>query len=1083
MKTRSSLLRLLAAAGGVAGLAGIASAQPTLIHISGATLLENFVQSRAVSNDYIDVDGNNVALAPFFNGNLQQLAPYELPGATGGAATWTPATYWGILQSVSGSGNGFQELVNVGRTFSTTNSQTQSGCVTVFAYDPDGAGPLAIGSPVASQATTDLHVAFRTRAYFNRYRFINAGGLDNAGGDGAPVASSPLLNDANPAGFPFRADLTGWTSSLATSNASYRAIFTAGGNTTGSRTNFTTTTFPCTTSGMTNRLALRGEAAPAGTPSTGGIDGIPGGTIGGMTVDIAILDVPTTYFATIAGSPAVNGTPLASGYGNNGAIARELSGALTATNSSFTNGGGNKLTALGTAVLSSTAPGVYPSPNDGTDNQNIVFDTSILFAPISPVVNFGTLNSASDSNIRISELQHLYGTGRLPTGENLIVVTRDSGSGTRNGFQNSIGQDPSWGVGDNVGTRNNTDAQSRPGTTFLPSNKGSNDRVEFALGNTRLGVGYVGPERGVAGGGASGGLAGWLSNGQLAIPSVIADTYGGTAESRPTLANLLGNTLSTNPNAWVIGGPAVLSTFGDPTSAPAAKGGLGWQGQETRPASLNPRMRNPEAAAFINNINRSIRNFINLPGGDETVFSPGEWAATRFILIAGQDRVQDGTNPTNLLVNPNFSASLRGWYEGGLGQSVYKSADFAGFASNVAPTKPLNNRAGKVPTRNNPVTTYSDNLYNNGNGTQFVRGVNGSALTPASNLPIRNLVTGDFSGDGRRDINDAAELVRAEKARRTNDLTYTAPAIPGGSLLTGLASGSDTLSASDLSFEILGDFNADGSFNTSDVRYFADGLGIDATTGRLDRKAAFTAVDNAAVAAGDTLPYFPTTLASSKPYAAGDARGDIAKAARNSGTNAVGLQRFQNTRGYTPTSDGAVDTHDIYYVIANLFAANNGVALTSLTTGGPTATFATLGDAVKVDLSADINGDGIISIADLNEITTVVLGVPAGDLNFDGVVDAADRQIVQNGIASAPALITYSTGDLNGDGAVTAADLALLPAVCRADFDNSGTRDVSDIFAFLSAWFANAPNADFDNSGTRDVSDIFAFLSAWFAGC
>ena len=57
------------------------------------------------------------------------------------------------------------------------------------------------------------------------------------------------------------------------------------------------------------------------------------------------------------------------------------------------------------------------------------------------------------------------------------------------------------------------------------------------------------------------------------------------------------------------------------------------------------------------------------------------------------------------------------------------------------------------------------------------------------------------------------------------------------------------------------------------------------------------------------------------------------------------------------------------------------------------------------------------------------------------------------------------------------------PCACRADFNNSGTRDVADIFAFLSAWFANAPGSDFDNSGTRDVADIFAFLSAWFAGC
>jgi len=67
--------------------------------------------------------------------------------------------------------------------------------------------------------------------------------------------------------------------------------------------------------------------------------------------------------------------------------------------------------------------------------------------------------------------------------------------------------------------------------------------------------------------------------------------------------------------------------------------------------------------------------------------------------------------------------------------------------------------------------------------------------------------------------------------------------------------------------------------------------------------------------------------------------------------------------------------------------------------------------------------------------------------------------------------------------AIVRLQLTLAPLACRADFDQSGTRDVSDIFAFLSAWFAAGPGSDFDQSGTRDVSDIFAFLSAWFAGC
>jgi len=53
-----------------------------------------------------------------------------------------------------------------------------------------------------------------------------------------------------------------------------------------------------------------------------------------------------------------------------------------------------------------------------------------------------------------------------------------------------------------------------------------------------------------------------------------------------------------------------------------------------------------------------------------------------------------------------------------------------------------------------------------------------------------------------------------------------------------------------------------------------------------------------------------------------------------------------------------------------------------------------------------------------------------------------------------------------------------------ADLSGDSTISVPDIFAFLSAWFANVPAADFDGSGLPvAVPDIFAFLSARFAGC
>jgi len=53
---------------------------------------------------------------------------------------------------------------------------------------------------------------------------------------------------------------------------------------------------------------------------------------------------------------------------------------------------------------------------------------------------------------------------------------------------------------------------------------------------------------------------------------------------------------------------------------------------------------------------------------------------------------------------------------------------------------------------------------------------------------------------------------------------------------------------------------------------------------------------------------------------------------------------------------------------------------------------------------------------------------------------------------------------------------------CRADYNNSSSVTVQDIFDFLGDWFTGSPRADF-NGGGLSVQDIFDFLGAWFGGC
>lgn len=54
---------------------------------------------------------------------------------------------------------------------------------------------------------------------------------------------------------------------------------------------------------------------------------------------------------------------------------------------------------------------------------------------------------------------------------------------------------------------------------------------------------------------------------------------------------------------------------------------------------------------------------------------------------------------------------------------------------------------------------------------------------------------------------------------------------------------------------------------------------------------------------------------------------------------------------------------------------------------------------------------------------------------------------------------------------------------CPVDFDHVNGVNVTDIFAFLTAWFAGDTAADFNHVNGLNVTDITDFLAAWFLGC
>ncbi|HEY4330057.1 MAG TPA: dockerin type I repeat-containing protein [Phycisphaerae bacterium] len=696
-----------------------------------------------------------------------------------------------------------------------------------------------------------------------------------------------------------------------------------------------------------NRLTVSGATGSGYT----GVGGFPVGTPL-TSIDAAVLDVTTSWGVQgAAGTPQWNLKPSQAGYGLN--PSSPVNGGLQ-TNQLASLTSGNKSLNLNTAA-----------PNAST-----IFSTPIAFAPISIASNYGT----GLTKVTQTQLQFLYVTGRMADGTNLVAATRDIGSGTRNGAMNSVGVDPSFGTGENIGAITGSiipaSRQQVLGADFQPTNLDATGTMATVLTNSRLSVGYVSTNRGV----------GDQSSGAYNVLDVKFDLEGGTDYVRPTASTIVNNgTDGQAGTGYRIGGVETFATVGDPlaTSINASYPAL----------NSNPQMANAGAAAYIRNIYESVAAYQTAPNSTASLFSPAQTllSGTAGVPISALENAQSlgdatvwGTNSTFLSQdNSDAAADPSGHYQTG----AYGSGS---------------NPFGVVPTRQglSGGPTYSDGLtqnyrYYNSAGTAF-------PAAPGLQLNARNAIAGDFSGDSLRNINDIPQLMAAVANPNAWAMAHSS-----GQAAAGLGTAAIP--------EILGDFNGDGNFDSKDVRYFADGLAVATTgpnAGHVDRKAAFIAVDD-----NSSSNYFGTTLATPKPYAHGDSRGDIAGSAI--GPNA----------GAGPTgSDGIVNATDIDYawkqVHGAMGAGNDGsyATLLSRATTDPTVN-------VRADLSADFNGDLKIDKSDMDELVQGILGTQYGDANLNGQVTGADYTLLADHFGGAG---TWSVGDFNGDGVITGADYTLL---------------------------------------------------------
>ncbi len=915
MKSQLKIAGLIACC----GLAAPAAAQPFLVNISGATLLESFLTSRASTNDFVDLDGDGQAGS--VNLNNEQLAD---TGTSVAAAL--ASDYFVIQYTAVGSGNGIADLDTRGfcrpnalGVITDGNSNYIRGVDDVaqaIASNPFWGNP---GDPniTADDSFVSINVA---NGFFNRVEFNNGGTL------AAPS------NSNNPRAYPVRSTLDG----------TYIAVNSTNDNT------------------------------------------------HGIQIDLAPTDVPIFWFVEQAGTPEFDDVPNEAGYGKNPIQGVSLDGSANVRD--------NTLVELANTNTLTSNP----------DNCTI-FDNALTLAPVGAIVSYGV----GISQLNLSEMRHGLVTGRLPSGENLVFGTRDSGSGTRNAFVNGVCLDPSWGMGDNVGPRLSASSNDNLSPNWQPTNTGGSSRMDAVVRDHRLATGHTGAER--------------LNNyktanngtGEIDVLALRNDITGTAAATynRPFIDNLLDNDID---NGYLPVGPGVIASIGRP--------------EQTDPLAPDY-MANQAAADYLRNINAAILAFAGDPGTPEDLFSPGEFLAFNFIPNGAADFIAGPGGPCDLIPAPGFNQALQDFVRSNniLGNDEFEFFDFTA--------------AGRAPSRD---TSF---VYSDGLSGSYVDQA-GNPVAYSSPLTNRNKISGDFNGDEARDADDIADIVRAYEAQYEGGPAWSAPA--------GLAG-----PAADFVLEIVGDFNGDGSFDIVDVRYFMDGLALDTTTGLLNRHDAFVAADNASFDGN----VFNTTLLGGAPYVAGASAADVAGAAGTTpGFHPIGADGVVDGADidyiflqFSDLADAELDWTDTAECATprrdgarrDLSADVNGDLLVNIEDVCKTLEF--LGLAF-----GDLNRDGVVNAIDANIIAGNLGnagGYFDGDLNGDGQITAADQALAGSNPCDG------STGrlcaDQNLDGVVSPADfnawiLNFNQGSLIADTNQDGLTTPADFNAWILAFNAGA---------------------------
>lgn len=866
------------------------------------------------------------------------------------------------------------------------------------------------------------------------------------------------------------------------------------------------------------------EYAVAGQITFGGApDNSSGTPLTPCAINASFLDVPSAWAVQVNGAPNWNRTPSSAGYGLNpipsstGFISNlETLGRTCGACSISGDPCAVDRSCPGGETCVTSGPVISLNSDTANADADTLFDYVASWTPVTLIANRGT----GVKNVRFTELQHLYVTGRFPNGENLVSTTRDVGSGTRNAAMNSLGIDTSWGRGDNIGERVDSKALTNLGPNTQADNCGGSSILENAVQQHRLSIGYTG----LAGGSRS---AADALSGKYEILNTCKDV---SATGQPACdCSVTGfvrpdvDTVLNNCDACTGFQIAGSGSF-------VARGNRNANRDPFDPLFENDQpIADAAVADYLNNVFDSIASFdgstevgecqvskvcsqhqadacaqdTDCPDaatGESCILKPcqldnqcplastktcaggtndgGDCSADSAVCTGGGACQQTEfcklkfNSPGELLATdfflPNGLDCLHDLTEPLRYESVPTNQALQNFIRAnsviVVPDFGTVNPAGLVPKRN--TLPGGADVYSDGSTGSFRywNGLGYLSLGSGVELAARNRTQGDFNGDCVRDINDAVELVAAYYTPRTWQQTGVA---------TNDFCGRDTgdQSRNNAIPEVIGDFDGNGNLNKEDLRYFADGLAMipSATPGssmQLDRKQGAIAIDEAIAAQGRPFPWADPTVQLLVPAISPDLDPTFVVPVDVNDPAAPFLKtgkeyRIGDFRGDVAGANPVAGAQPMGW---DGGVDDRDIDYVCRNLGD----WSTLDEAAFLDLSADMNGDLLLDSADVRELVVEILGTNLGDANLDGVVDQADQNIVDATIVAGAdgcnptASCGWANGDFNCDGLVDGDDVSVL-----ADFDGDGILNQADNCPSV----ANPDQADFDGNGFGDACD------------